>query len=68
VAGEHYSIADITALVTVDFAAKAINFPLPDEHEATEALVRAGIQASERICLGWTGAPHSDFPLCSAIN
>jgi len=21
-------------LVTVDFAAKAINFPLPDEHEA----------------------------------
>jgi glutathione S-transferase len=34
VAGEHYSIADITALVTVDFAAKAINFPLPDEHAA----------------------------------
>ena len=28
VAGEHYSIADITALVTVDFAAKAINVPL----------------------------------------
>jgi len=34
VAGEHYSIADITALVTVDFAAKAINVPLPDEHTA----------------------------------
>jgi glutathione S-transferase len=34
VAGEHYSIADITALVTVDFAAKAINVPLPDEHSA----------------------------------
>ena len=34
VAGEHYSIADITALVTVDFAAKAINVPLPDEHAA----------------------------------
>ena len=34
VAGEHYSIADITALVTVDFAAKAINIPLPDEHAA----------------------------------
>jgi glutathione S-transferase len=31
VAGEHYSVADITALVTVDFAAKAINVPLPDE-------------------------------------
>jgi glutathione S-transferase len=34
VAGEHFSIADITALVTVDFAAKAINVPLPDEHAA----------------------------------
>jgi glutathione S-transferase len=34
VGGEHYSIADITALVTVDFAAKAINVPLPDEHAA----------------------------------
>ena len=34
VAGEHYSIADITALVTVDFAAKAINIPLSDEHPA----------------------------------
>ena len=31
VAGEHYSVADITALVTLDFAAKAINVPLPDE-------------------------------------
>jgi glutathione S-transferase len=34
VAGEHYSIADITALVTVDFAAKAINIPPPDEYRA----------------------------------
>ena len=34
VAGEHYSIADITALVTVDFAAKAINVLLPDTHAA----------------------------------
>jgi glutathione S-transferase len=34
VAGEHYSIADITSLVTVDFAAKAINVPLPNEHAA----------------------------------
>ena len=34
VAGQRFSVADITALVTVDFAAKAINFPLPDEHEA----------------------------------
>jgi glutathione S-transferase len=34
VAGEHYSFADITALVTVDFAAKAINLPLPEQHVA----------------------------------
>jgi glutathione S-transferase len=30
VAGRHFSVADITALVTVDFAAKAINYPVPD--------------------------------------
>jgi glutathione S-transferase len=34
VGGEHYSIADITALLAVDFAAKAINVSLPNEHEA----------------------------------
>jgi glutathione S-transferase len=34
VAGERYSIADITAMVTVDFAAKAINFAVPAEHAA----------------------------------
>jgi glutathione S-transferase len=34
VAGDRYSVADITALVTVDFAAKAINFPVPEEHVA----------------------------------
>jgi len=34
VAGERYSIADITAIVTVDFAAKAINFAVPEEHAA----------------------------------
>ena len=34
VAGEHYSIADITALVTVDFAAKAINVLVPDAYAA----------------------------------
>jgi glutathione S-transferase len=32
VAGQRFSVADITALVTVDFAAKAINYPVPDEH------------------------------------
>ena len=34
VAGDRYSVADITALVTVDFAAKAINFPISEEHIA----------------------------------
>jgi glutathione S-transferase len=34
VAGERYSIADITAMVTVDFAAKGINFVVPGEHVA----------------------------------
>ena len=34
VAGQRFSVADITALVTVDFAAKAINFPGSDEHRS----------------------------------
>jgi glutathione S-transferase len=34
VAGDHFSAADITGLVTVDFATKAMSFPLPDEHNA----------------------------------
>ena len=33
-AGQRFSVTDITALVTVDFAAKAINFPVPDEHRS----------------------------------
>jgi glutathione S-transferase len=32
VAGDHFSAADITALVTVDFASKGISFPIPMEH------------------------------------
>ena len=34
VAGQRFSVADITALVTVDFAAKAINFRVLDEHRS----------------------------------
>jgi glutathione S-transferase len=34
VAGQRFSVADITALVTVDFAARAINFPVPDQHRS----------------------------------
>ena len=34
IAGDHFSAADITGLVTVDFATKAMSLPVPDEHEA----------------------------------
>jgi glutathione S-transferase len=34
VAGERFSVADIVTLVAVDFASKAINFPVPDEHRS----------------------------------
>jgi glutathione S-transferase len=34
VAGQRFSVADITGLVTVDFAARAINFSVPDEQRS----------------------------------
>lgn len=34
VAGERYSVADITALVTIDFAAGGLKLAVPDEHVA----------------------------------
>jgi glutathione S-transferase len=34
VAGQRFSVADITALVTVDFAARAINSAVSDEHRS----------------------------------
>ena len=34
VAGQRFSVADITALVTVDFAARAINFAVSNEHRS----------------------------------
>jgi glutathione S-transferase len=34
VAGDEFSVADITAVVTVDFATKAAGLPLTDEHAA----------------------------------
>ena len=33
VAGDHFSAADITGVVTVDFATKAMSLPVPDEHK-----------------------------------
>jgi glutathione S-transferase len=34
VAGEEFSAADITTLVTVDFATNALNMPIPDKYTA----------------------------------
>jgi glutathione S-transferase len=34
VAGDEFSVADITAVVTVDFATKAAGIPMADEHTA----------------------------------
>jgi glutathione S-transferase len=34
VAGQRFSAADITALVAIDFAAKAINVAVPDQHRS----------------------------------
>jgi glutathione S-transferase len=34
VAGDEFSVADITAVVTVDFATKAAGLPIPDQHVA----------------------------------
>jgi glutathione S-transferase len=33
VAGDHFSAADITGFVTIDFASTAMSFPVPDRHE-----------------------------------
>jgi glutathione S-transferase len=35
IAGDRFSVADITALVTVDFATKALNLPMPEHHAAS---------------------------------
>jgi glutathione S-transferase len=35
VAGDRFGAADITAIVTVDFATKALNLPVPDGHNAS---------------------------------
>ena len=49
IAGEEFSVADITAVVTVDFAAKAAGLPIPDEHRA---LKRWYDQVSARASMG----------------
>lgn len=44
VAGERFSAADITALVALDFAAKALNMPIPEAHGALQRWY-AGVSA-----------------------
>ncbi len=34
VAGDRFSVADVTAIVTVDFATKGAGLPIPEEHAA----------------------------------
>lgn len=36
-AGDRFSVADITAVVTIDFATRAIGLPIPEEHVALKA-------------------------------
>ena len=36
-AGDHFSVADITLLATVDFATKALSLPIPDDHAALKS-------------------------------
>ena len=36
VAGEQFSVADITAIVTVDFATKALSMPIPPAHTSSQ--------------------------------
>jgi glutathione S-transferase len=36
VAGDRFSVADITAIVTVEFATKAVNLPIPEAHVASQ--------------------------------
>jgi glutathione S-transferase len=36
VAGDYFSAADITAIVAIDFASKALSLPIPDGHVASQ--------------------------------
>ena len=47
IAGERYSIADITAVVAIDFA-KLIKLRITPEQKKPGAMVRSGILASKR--------------------
>ncbi len=51
VAGERFTIADITALCVADFAAQ-VKLPIPEEHVHTRALARGRVEASQRSGVG----------------
>ena len=36
VAGDRFSVADITAIVTIDFATKALSMPIPEQNTASQ--------------------------------
>jgi len=36
VAGDHFTVADITAVVTIDFAAKALSLPIPENNATSQ--------------------------------
>jgi glutathione S-transferase len=54
VAGDRFSVADITALATIDFAVKAFATSIPEEHRA-DSLVRGGFRSARRKCVGRIG-------------
>jgi hypothetical protein len=51
VAGDRFSVADITAVVTVDFATKALDQAIPDGNSTTRRWVQNGRHARQLCCL-----------------
>jgi hypothetical protein len=58
VAGEQFSVADITLLVTIGFAAKAIDLALPGEHLALRRWVRPRVPTQQYVCRGGIDRSH----------
>src|ERR1700720_5062806 len=55
IAGDHFSAADITGLVTVDFATKAMSLPVPDEHKTlTRWVEKVSSRPTASRTAGWS--------------
>ena len=77
IAGDHYSVADITAQVTVDFM-KPARLTVPDESHQREALARGGVGTAECEGLSSKGLQHfrcaaqrqggNPDPCCSVLD